>query len=84
MRPRPRPHRDVWEAGRESSQQQVGWTSGSALRFSGLAKSRKVGSVAEGGGHLIALVIPGNPCYLWERLGRGFSKLGKTSQILVN
>lgn len=45
--------RDVWEAGRESSRQQVGWTRGVGdIRLSsGLAKSQKAGSVAEGGGH---------------------------------
>ena len=83
--------KDVWEAGRESSQQQAGWTGerrggGSVIHLaSGFAKSQKVGSVGcRGRAFHKDSVIPGSSSYLGKKPETGFSKRGKISQTLAN
>lgn len=70
--------KDVWEAGRESSQQQAGWTGGggSVIHLaSGFAKSQKVGSVGcRGRAFHKDSVIPGSSSYLGKKPEGVFSK----------
>lgn len=68
--------RQVWKAGRETSQQQAGWTRESVTGAPWIEQASKIDLVAEeGGGHLTK--EDGIPwqSLLGERLTRGFSKL---------
>lgn len=81
--------KDVWEAGRESSQQQAGWTGaggvGGCHLAGGFAKSQKVGSVGcRGRAFHKDSVIPGSSSYLGKKPETGFSKRGKVSQTRAN
>lgn len=77
--------KDVWEAGRESSQQQAGWTGAGGWGVSvihlasGFAKSQKVGSVGcRGRAFHKDSVIPGSSSYSGKKPETGFSKTGKS------